>query len=606
MSTEFVLDWTDMGEPWRQHDRRNEEISLYLELMRRRDLLRWGMVAGVGWVSGGVSEGLHWTEREHDRSRISECRPVPEAPQSPKALISYVDPLPLPPAIRPAPGETLPIPMTPGIHKAHRDLPETAIWGYRGVWPGPTIRVHKEQPLLVRWDNQLPAKHMFPVDNVIHGCGKRVPEVRTAVHVHGARVLPDSDGYPEAWSSSDGKLGPSPAASPARYPNRQQSATLWYHDHALGITRLNIYAGLAGFFLVEDDRDTSLSLPRGEFDIPLMLQDRTFNKDGSLFYPVALNGARPVWVQEFFGDYICVNGKVAPFLEVEPRRYRFRFLNASNSRSYRLRLTSASGPGGKQPDTAALPIVQIGSDAGLLPKPVELQSLFLAPGERCEMVIDFTSHKKAQLQFVNDAPAPFPCGGAVVPSDVLLFKVTKPLSTPDVSSIPTALAEIQPLDSRSAVRERVLGIRELEREPEGDTIVGLLDMKHWYDPISERPKAGTTEIWTFVNVTTDMHPIHLHQVHFQVLNRQRFDADIYLRTGRLVPQGPVVPPEPEEQLAWKDTVRTWPGYVTRIIQSFELPAGTPTTPGQEFRYVWHCHILEHEDNEMMRPYCIVA
>ncbi len=232
--------------------------------------------------------------------------------------------------------------------KVHRDLPPTSLWGYNGMWPGPTFEVRRGQALSVNWTNQLPTKHFLPIDTTIHGSEEAIPQVRTVVHVHGAQVLPESDGYPDAWVTSDGKTGPVNGTNPAHYPNNQQAATLWYHDHAIGITRLNVYAGLAGFYLIRDDEEDALNLPSGQFEIPLLLQDRKFNPDGSLLYPAAQNGTHPVWIQEFFGDTICVNGKATPFLEVEPRKYRFRLVNGSNSRFYHLTwcrpITRASHP----------------------------------------------------------------------------------------------------------------------------------------------------------------------------------------------------------------------------------------------------------------------
>jgi spore coat protein A len=481
------------------------------------------------------------------------------------------------------------------------------MWGYNGMWPGPTFEVRKGQPVSVKWINQLPKKHFLPLDYTIHGEGQNVPEVRTVTHIHGARVMPESDGYPDSWVTSDGRTGPVRAADPCHYPNDQAATTLWYHDHALGITRLNVYAGLAGFYLIRDPGEDGLNLPSGQYEIPLMIQDRSFNADGSLLYPPAPNGTHPVWMQEFFGNAICVNGKAMPFLEVEPRKYRFRMVNGSNARFYHLTLlpADASGkPNGKPVN--APPFIQIGSDGGLLPAPVRLHYLIFSPGERFDIVIDFSQHKGANLAMVNDAPAPYARGGEIVPSDVMLFKVTKPLSGTDTSSVPEILIPFSPLDPALAVRERTLALAEMDRPSDGYTMIGLLGQKHWDDPISEDPRAGSMEIWSFANTTGDVHPIHLHLVQFQVLNRQPFDTKAYLQTGKLVFTGIPMPPESNERPAWKDTIKTYSGYVTRVIARFDLPAGTVAKPGDEFRYVWHCHVLEHEDNEMMRPYKIVA
>ena len=522
-------------------------------------------------------------------------------------LASYVTPLSIPPVIRPQSGAVVPIRMVPFRHQAHRNLSSATMWGYNGMWPGPTFEVRKGQPFSIQWSNELPNKHFLPIDYTIHGSEESVPEVRTVTHVHGAQVLPESDGYPDSWFTSDGKIGPVAAANPTHYPNEQSARALWYHDHALGITRLNVYAGLAGFFLIRDTEEDALNLPSGPYEIPLMIQDRKFGVDGSVLYPPAKNGTHPTWMQEFFGDTICVNGKAAPFLEVEPRKYRFRLVNGSNSRFYHLSLVPADAagkPNGRPAD--APPFIQIGSDAGLLPAPLRMHYLIFSPGERFDLVIDFSEHKGENLALINDAPAPYARGGEVVPSDVMLFKVAKPLSGKDSNSLPDALMPWTPLEPAHAVRERILALTEMDRPSDGYTMIGLLGQKHWDDPITEDPKAGSMEIWSFANTTGDVHPMHIHLVQFQVLNRQTFDVKTYMQTGKLVFTGRPMPPESNERPAWKDTIKAYAGYITRVIARFDLPPGTQANPGDEFRYVWHCHVLEHEDNEMMRPYKIAG
>ncbi len=528
------------------------------------------------------------------------------ATQKPVSLTRYVDPLPIPSVIRNA-GQTLKVQMREFRQKVHRDLPPTSMWGYNGTWPGPTLEVKKGQPLSVKWTNALPTKHFLPIDHTIHGADESLPEARAVVHVHGAQVLPEHDGYPESWSTSDGKTGPTWNNNPNHFPNEQPASTLWYHDHTLGITRLNVYAGLAGLYIIRDQEEDALNLPIGRYEIPLLLQDRSFAADGSLLYPPAPQGTHPVWMQEFFGETICINGKATPYLEVEPRKYRFRLVNGSNARFYHLTLVEADKTGEPTGNPAdAPPFIQIGSDSGLLPAPVKLHNLIVSPGERFDLIIDFSQHKGANLALINDAPAPYPRGGEVVPSDVMLFKVTKPLLRKDTSSVPDTLVPFVPLNSADAVRERVLDLTEMDRTSDGYTMIGLLGRKHWCDPITENPKAGSTEIWSFANTTGDVHPIHTHLVRFQVLNRQAFDVQQYLQSNKLVFTGTPMPPERNERPAWKDTIKTYAGYITRVIQKFDLPPGTITSPGQEFRYVWHCHVLEHEDNEMMRPYVVVG
>jgi len=434
-----------------------------------------------------------------------------------------------------------------------------------------------------------------------------VPEVRTVVHVHGAQVLPENDGYPESWFTPDGKLGAVAAANPSHYPNDQPATMLWYHDHALGIARLNVYAGLTGMYLIRDEEEQALNLPGGPYEIPLLIQDRSFGADGSLLYPPPKNGMHPMWMQEFFGQTICVNGKAAPYLEVEPRRYRFRMVNGSNSRFYHLTLVPVDETGKLNGQPADAPqFRQIGTDSGLLPAPLSLYYLIFSPGERFDIIIDFSEHKGVNLALINDAPAPYARGGGIVPDKVMLFKVTKPLIAKDNSSLPEALVPWTPMNPALAARERTLSLTEMDRPTDGYTMIGLLGQKHWDDPITEDPKAGSTEIWSFANCTGDVHPIHLHLVRFQVLNRQSFDVKTYVATGQLNYAGIPMPPEANERPAWKDTIKTYPGMITRVIVKFDLPTGTLAKPGEEFCYVWHCHVLEHEDNEMMRPYKIVA
>jgi spore coat protein A, manganese oxidase len=526
-------------------------------------------------------------------------------------LTRYVDPLTIPPVIRASGeiGETVEIEMLQFQQKVHRDLPPTTVWGYNGSWPGPTIEAQSGQTLNINWISKLPTTHLLPIDHSIHGAELTLPQVRNVAHLHGACTLPDDDGYPEAWFTAHGEHGPKFNPRPSSYPNCQPSTTLWYHDHALGITRLNVYAGLAGFYLIRDEAEKALNLPEGEFDIPLMLQDRLFHHDGSLYYPKVVNGPKehPIWIQEFFGDMNCVNGKVTPFLEVEPRRYRFRILNAANSRFYHLRLFNSDATGKVTSQSFDVPsFQQIGSDGGLLPAPLELHYLLLGPAERFDVVIDFSGCEGKCFSLINDAPAPYTMGGQYVAEDVMLFKVTKPLSGKDTSTVPEMLVPFETLNPTYATRERLLLVSEKERPSDGYVIIGLLGNARWHEPITEDPKAGSTEIWSFINITGDVHPLHVHLVQFQVLNRQAFDVPTYQQTGKLIFTGKPMAPESNERPARKDTIKSYPGYVTRIILRFDLPHGAPVTPGDELLYVWHCHILEHEDNEMMRPYKVIV
>jgi spore coat protein A len=565
----------------------------------RRRLLSRGF-----YTSAGLALSKHV-------SAIGQTMASPPQVRSGVKLARYVDHLPIPPIIRAIgiPNKVVDMEMRQFRQKVHRDLPPTTLWGYNGSWPGPTIEAQSGQAISVNWTSKLPTKHLLRVDHSIHGAESSIPEVRNVAHLHGACVLPDDDGYPEAWFTANGEHGPKFNPRPSFYPNCQPSTALWYHDHCLGITRLNIYAGLAGFYLIRDEAERSLNLPSGEFEVPLILQDRLFHRDGSLYYPTVVNGPRehPLWIQEFYGDMNCVNGMVMPFLEVEPRKYRFRILNAANSRFYHLRLFNADETGKSLDDSFdnVPAFQQIGTDGGLLPAPLELRYLLMGTAERFDIVIDFSDFKEKYFSLVNDAPAPYTMGGQYVAEDVMLFKVTKPLSGKDTSTVPDTLVPFEPLRPTYATRERMLLVSEKERPSDGYVIIGLLGNARWHEPITEDPKAGSTEIWSFVNITGDVHPLHIHLVQFQVLNRQPFDVQIYQQTGKVVFTGKPMAPESNERPARKDTIKSYPGYVTRVIQRFDLPQGAPSTPGQELLYVWHCHILEHEDNEMMRPYKVV-
>lgn len=246
---------------------------------------------------------------------------------------------------------------------------------------------------MVKWINDLPFEHLLPVDRSIEGAEPKHPSVRTVVHLHGGRVLPENDGFPEAWFTKDcKKRGPKFLHEVYYYPNCQRPAPLWYHDHALGITRLNVYAGLAGLYFIRDKHEESLNFPSGKFEIPLLIQDRSFYPNGELFYPSQPDPLPPVSpspnpsiVPEFFGDTFFVNGKVWPYLEVEPRKYRFRIYNGSNARFFQLQLSSGQT------------FVQIGSDGGLFEEPVYVNEIILAPAERADVIVDFSLYKGQKL-----------------------------------------------------------------------------------------------------------------------------------------------------------------------------------------------------------------
>jgi spore coat protein A len=488
------------------------------------------------------------------------------------SLAPFVDPLPIPEIVRASglrqgpSNSAVKLPyykmaMREIEPRVHRDLKPTRMWGFHSSSPGPTLETRSGDGFLVEWVNNLPHKHFLPIDHNIHGAEADKPEVRTVIHLHGAKVAPENDGYPENWYVPG-------ASAICHYPNHQDAAMLWYHDHAMGINRLNSFAGLFGAVLVRDKVEDSLPLPRDKYEIPLLIYDRAFNKDGQLDYPVSPDPKAP-WISEFFGDAILVNGKLFPYLEVEARRYRFRVLNAANGRFFNLSLSNGQT------------FHQIGTDQGLLAAPAPVTNVVLAPGERADLILDFTQHRTQQIVLKSDS------------YNVMQFRVSAKNSHDD-SSVPATLRPIKKIAESAAVQSRILSLIEWD-EPHGRPMVMLLNQAHWDMPVTEKPLLNSVEIWNLVNMTDDSHPVHLHLVRFQILDRRSFDMLAFQNEGVVKYTGAAVPPEAFEA-GWKDTVRAEPGMVTRIITRFEGFAG---------RYVWHCHILEHEDNEMMRPFEVV-
>ena len=556
-----------------------------VRLIDRRQFLREGLVFGAALSLGvrefcknGVVTSGYLASPRHNHNLFYKWN---QALLDPYSLAPFVDSMPIMPIAKPSgyrPALNNPKVIAPVYSirmqqfsaKVHRDLPPTLLWGYNGILPGPTFQTRSGSAFFVNWISALPKKHPLTIDYTIHGAEHDKPDVRNVVHLHGAKVQPDSDGFPESWFT--------PGNSALYfYPNEMDATMLWYHDHALGITRLNVFMGLVGALFIRDQAENMLNLPSGPYEIPLVIFDRSFDTDGLFNYPVSGNPQVP-HVPEYFGNVLMVNGKVMPYLDVEPRKYRFRIVNACNGRFLNLTLSSGQY------------FIQIGSDQGLLAAPVTIPSLLMTPAERFDVIIDFSRYKGKQIVIKNDAPAPWPGGGQITPTQALQFRVVKPLSGPDHSVVPSKLRVIVPINPASAVRTRDLSLVEYDDEL-GYPVIDLLDNKRWSAPVTENPTLDTVEIWNLVNTTGDGHPIHIHLIRFQIIGRTPFDVDRYVSTGKIVPTGPTQPPDPNER-GWKDTVRAEPGVVNQVIAMFEGFTG---------RYVWHCHILEHEDQEMMRP-----
>lgn len=532
-------------------------------------------------------------------------------------------------------------------------FPKTTVWGYEGniinpntdkqccfgSSPGATFEAVRDIPINVQWINNLTESNLFAVDPTLHWANPNniprplppFPEfppgfplaqspIPVVTHFHGGEVRSDSDGNPDSWfTAGEAKVGPGFFTSRYNYPNQQEPTTLWYHDHTLGTTRLNAYAGLAGFYLLRDPNNPIAPLlPSGPYEIPIVIQDRSFNEDGSLLFPSdGVNpNIHPYWRPSFNGDTIMVNGRVWPNLDVEPRQYRFRILNGSNSRTYNMKLSN------KQP------LLQIGSDGGFLPYPVSLSELLLAPGERADVLIDFSMiEPETTIIMTNDANIPFPNGNPPNPNTVGQIMQFTVLDTPVIppTKLPAKLNKIPVLTPD--VPRKILTLNVVQG-PNG-TVELLLDGQKWADPVSELPEVGSTVEWEIVSLTTGAHPIHIHLIQFQVENRQNFDNEKYneewiklngqpplqhstipLPVEPFLEGNPIDPPMNER--GWKDTVLALPGQVTRLILRFAPQDANPkkVKPGVNLfpfdptfgpGYVWHCHILDHEDNEMMRP-----
>lgn len=529
----------------------------------------------------------------------------PSFPMHPFHLLSdttgefsqYVDALPIPSRIqvKSRRGSTahLTLTMTQFQTQIHRDLPTQMIWGYNGSSPGPIIEVERDQKLKIHWKNQLPTQHLFPAPKQdlalsMGLCLPTTPDVRTVTHLHGAEVSEsnpldrkhNNDGWPDSWILPGSE-------QIAKYPNHQSARTLWYHDHAMGTTGRNVAAGLAGFYLIHDAYERSLNLPSGEFDIPLMLSAHAIDDNGILQYTND-------FAHEYYGNTVSVNGKLWPYLDVQPRKYRFRFVNGANARSYALKLVDfanvrSSGPA----------FYQIGSDSGFLASTVMLNDptdaraprLVLGPGERADIVVDFSAFAGKKLLLHNTSRDPG--DGEIAMPGIMAINVASSLDQPDLSQLPLTMKPIPRTPESEATQTRRIVVAE-SQTPSGATML-TLNGKTWNAPIDEKPRLGSTEIWELTNTLPDVHPFHLHLVQFQILDRTPFDVDQFLATGTVTLTGPAEAPDANE-MGWKDTVKLSGKHITRIIVRF-LPY-----PGY---YVYHCHILEHEDMDMMRPFKVL-
>ncbi len=505
----------------------------------------------------------------------------------------------------------------------------TRVWAYGtafqpAVYPGYSFNVRQGQPIKVRYSNKLKGityPDGVPVDQTMHWADPRnegnpanrpyTGPVPLVAHQHGGDTQAGSDGVPDAWATPDDAITGRLFNPLYTYDNRQEATQLWYHDHTVGLTRLNVYMGLAGNYFIRDANEDSLRLPKYPYEVPLMIQDRQFLDNGQLFYP-SQDGENPLapnptHLPEMFGDVVLVNGKAWPVLDVEPRKYRFRIVNGSDSRVYDMRLSNGA------------PFIQIGCDLGLLNEPVPLTMLSIAPGERADVIVDFSRMRGQTIVITNGANAPYPGGDPVDPAtagQVMAFRVSRPLSSVPDRPIPTYLRPLLGdvrMPNMLARTRKILLFEGTDSRGRLQTMAGIVDPTRptlngtlvFDDPITENPQVGDTEIWEFYNTTADAHPIHMHLVDFRILNRQPFAGTILPKTnsdgsegGKLDAQSIVFTgrarrPDLEER-GKKDTAKMFPGEVTRVIAQFNRPG----------EYVYHCHILSHEDHEMMRPFYV--
>ncbi|VAW57433.1 Multicopper oxidase [hydrothermal vent metagenome] len=594
-----------------------------------------------------------------------------------------------------------------GLKDENNNKLKTLIWGYgqsehkdsgaNVSWPGKTFEVKSHKKIQVKWKNNLndehgrPLPHLLPVDESLHWCYSLRDKIRTlkmdgvplVPHLHGGHSSPQADGNPEYFEGvTENSRGPRFVDNEYEYDNSQRAGTLWYHDHALGLTRLNVYAGLAGFYIVRDKYDTGkhsnlLGLPAKQYELAYCVQDRMFRDNGDLFFP-AMNGD-PAWddfitdegatppksngpsaLAEFFGDHMLVNGKIWPKADVEPRNYRIRFLNGSDSRFMRLQFRAvAAGDTGLSNASAPLIFTTVGTDQGFLEKSSYATTVDFMPGERLDIVFDFSIVPEGSRVIVENILGDSPFNGEL-PSAmedldpmrrtdrIMAFDVVLALNTKievydeddgdrdhknnslssdrfNKSDFDKKLNSFYPSFPENVSKVRKLGLYEGKDEfgrlmPMLGTAEPVIDMNgklvngsmSWVDEITENPKLNDTEIWEIYNATGDAHPIHVHLVNFKILTRQKFNLDsagvlieqaiktntgaigkgFYLQNIQISSEkaNPVL----NSEKGPKDMVICYPGEVTRIKMKFD----------REGRYVWHCHILSHEDHEMMRAFYV--
>lgn len=595
---------------------------------------------------------------------LLRAAPALAVPSPATALTKFRDPLPLltSNAIDARGGGTVRLTAKAFSQRLHSQLPSTPLFGYArsadgvAAYPGPTLLVNQDTAVRVAYTNMLPEDPppwLNPgatlttqggYDQFAAVKAGMRGKVRMLTHLHGGLVLGGDDGNPAAgaiyrrdgdgnfMTDADGNripggnyrdgFGPGETQW-ADYPFGQPGSLLWFHDHYLGDTRMNVVAGLAAGCIVTDELDTfdggnPLGLPMGAYDIPLVIQDKRFTVSGEIFYPFAPASTNGPWLGEYFGDCMVVNGRIWPSLTVEPAMYRFRLLNGSNARILDLNISGA-------------PMYVIGSEGGFLPEgtaPVAVKHVVMSPAERYDVIVDFRRLAGTTVQMKNTAPPRPVATPAPALTQVMQITVKAAASTgapltlpkPSPGALGTNELPLEDLRKRGAalagnVQTRAIVLNEVG--PETPSWFLNLNAKRYDDPTTDIVDRDAVEDWVYVNTTADTHPMHTHLFTFQVMGRFPFDAKGYQASygtpnGAAAPPdadptpalrrfitGPMLPPAPEE-MGWKDTVKANPGQLTVVRAKFSLPAGAS---GPQ-HYVYHCHIVEHEDNDMMRPFTV--
>jgi spore coat protein A, manganese oxidase len=463
------------------------------------------------------------------------------APSASAAVVPFSQPLKIPPVLQ---GSSVTIQMRQADVQIMPSGPPTRMWTFNGSFPGPTIRRPSGTTTRVTFRNDLPASFGD-----------------ATIHHHGSHSRSTEDGQPNSQLIPPGGLRTySYEHVEAGRPER--AVTQWYHDHRMGLTGRNVWNGLAGFFILDDRFDSALPLPKGEFDVPLMIVDRTFDANNQIPYTVNLDPG----VQ---GDTFLVNGVPQPYFNVGDRKYRFRVLNASNRTPLVLSLSNGA------------PLTQIATDSGLLPAPVTKPTILLQPAERVEVVVDFAGMLGQTVNLVNANPAGIP------PPEFMQFRVNRDLT--ETSSVPATLRPAPTFPAPVQQRQFVIN-RETDA---AGTTVGWDFNGQQFDSnrFDAQPRLNTTEEWTFLNPTNQPHAIHIHDVDWRLTRRFNLATDA---AGNPIPGDPLAIDPAENGLK-----ETW-----------SIPANTGFSVRTTFTdrlgpYVFHCHMLEHEDFALMAQFNVV-